>query len=273
LKKHAEGAVDKAGQQYWNDLWAGSEMPAAVDPADRALHNWINRRYHRLFQRLFAGADTSRMRLLEIGCGKSAWLPYFAREFGFSVGGLDYSPVGCHMARDILEANGVRADVVCADLFAPPSGMVGQFDVVVSFGVVEHFEDTAGCLAALARLLKPGGMLITTIPNLVGWIGSVQKRINRPVYDIHQLIDPARLRGAHEQAGLVVMECDYFVFTNFGVCNLAGVPRSPLTVLKKIVLAALARLSMLLWRLEDRIGDLPPRRSVSPYIRCIARKP
>jgi cyclopropane fatty-acyl-phospholipid synthase-like methyltransferase len=30
-------------------------------------------------------------RLLEIGCARSAWLPYFAQEFGIDVSGLDYS--------------------------------------------------------------------------------------------------------------------------------------------------------------------------------------
>lgn len=55
--------------------------------------------------------------------------------------------------------------------FSPPASMLGKFDVVVTFGVVEHFIDTRACLDAMSQFLKPGGLLVTSIPNLAGWIG------------------------------------------------------------------------------------------------------
>lgn len=265
--------MDKAGQKYWNDSWASSDIPQAVDPSDARTENYINRRFHQVFTRLFDRSEASSMRLLEVGCAKSAWLPYFAREFGFSVCGIDYSPNGCQMARRILQANAVEAEIVCADIYSPPEDMLGEFDVVVSFGVVEHFDDTAACLRAVSSFLKPGGLLVTNIPNMVGWIGAIQKLVNRPVYDIHQLIDPARLRAAHELAGLEVLECDYFVCTNFGVNNLIGIStRTATGYLKKVLLAILARASMLVWMVEDRTGSLPAGKFASPYINCVARR-
>ncbi|WP_436620554.1 class I SAM-dependent methyltransferase [Sorangium sp. So ce136] len=45
----------------------------------------------------------------------------------------------------------------------PPERFVGAIDAVVSLGVVEHFEDTAGCLRACARYLRPGGRIITEV--------------------------------------------------------------------------------------------------------------
>ncbi len=265
--------MDKAGQKYWNELWADGEVPSIVDPRDTRLANRVNRRFHHVFQRLFAGYDTSSMRLLEIGCGKSAWLPYFAKEFGFQVYGLDYSPIGCEMARAVLQANKIEAEVVCADFFSSPENLLGKFDVVVSFGVIEHFEDTSGCLRSVSSFLKTGGMLITSIPNMVGMIGAVQKMVNKPVYDIHCLIDPAMLKSAHENAGLAVLECDYFLSTSFGVNNLAGLStRSPSGFLKRILLSFLARVSMLIWLIEEKIGDFPPSKQASPYINCIALK-
>lgn len=265
--------MDKAGQKYWNDSWASSDIPEVVNPSDTRLKNYVNRRFHQVFLRLFDKSETPSMRLLEIGCAKSAWLPYFAKEFGFSVCGLDYSPIGCQMARKVLQVNGVEAEVICADFFAPPENMLGAFDVVVSIGVVEHFDDTASCLSAVSSFLKPGGMLITNIPNMMGWIGSIQKLVNRPVYDIHQLIDPVRLREAHELAGLDVLECDYFVSTSFGVNNLNGISTSTVVgFLKKIFLGVLARVSMLVWSIENKIGSFSQNRFSSPYINCIARK-
>lgn len=265
--------MDKAGPEYWNELWTESDLPSAVNPSDARLENRINRQFHEWFRTLFAERDTASMTLLEIGCGKSAWLPYFAKEFGFRVSGLDYSPVGCEMARAVLRANAVEAEIVCADCFTPPESMRGKFDVVASFGVVEHFDDTAAVLRAMSVFLKSGGLLLTTIPNMVGAIGAIQKVVNRPVYDIHQLIDPAMLTQAHAAVGLEVIECGYFASTSFGVNNLAGLSTStPAGFAKKVFLAVLARASMLVWRIEQVAGELPAGRFASPYIRCIARK-
>jgi len=61
-----------------------------------------------------------------------------------------------------------RQHIVCGELFGPPPWMQEMFDIVMSWGVIEHFEDTAGCLQACSRFLKPGGTMITVIPNMCG---------------------------------------------------------------------------------------------------------
>jgi 2-polyprenyl-3-methyl-5-hydroxy-6-metoxy-1,4-benzoquinol methylase len=265
--------MDKAGQKYWNNAWARSNLPEMVNPSDMRLTNYTNRRFHKLFLQLFDKSNSPSMHLLEIGCAKSSWLPYFANEFGFSVSGIDYSPAGCEMAIQVLRANEVEGDVVCADFFSPPDTMFGTFDVIVSFGVVEHFEDTALCLRAFSLFLKPGGVLITNIPNMVGSIGYIQKIVNKPVYDIHKLIDTLSLAKAHECAGLEVLQCDYFMATGFGVNNLADVPEGSLSwFLKKVFLGVLSRLSMLVWLMEEVMGEFSTRKMFSPYINCVARK-
>ena len=158
--------------------------------------------------------------------------------------------------------------------FSPPQQMLAAFDVVVSFGVAEHFEDTTAYLTAASQFLKPGGTLVTSIPNMVGWIGALLKATNKPVYDIHELLDPAVLMEAHALAGLDVLECDYFLFTSFGVSSLTGVSMSTVSgFLKKVCVAILARVSMLAWFVEDKISAFPANRLTSPYINCIARKP
>ncbi|MDT8287716.1 MAG: methyltransferase domain-containing protein, partial [Elusimicrobiales bacterium] len=197
----------------------------------------------------------------------------FSKEFGFRVAGLDYSPAGCGLAREVLKSAGVEGDIICADLFTPPERLEGGFDAVVSFGVVEHFDDTAACVKAMAAFIKPGGVLVTSVPNLTGWIGVLQKLVNRPVYDIHRVILPEGLREAHEAAGLEVLECGYFVSTDFGVNNLTGIRTgTPSWLLKRILLSLLARVSRTVWLLEETIGELPAGRPFSPYIFCAARR-
>jgi 2-polyprenyl-3-methyl-5-hydroxy-6-metoxy-1,4-benzoquinol methylase len=265
--------MDKAGKKYWNDTWSAIDIPEPVDPSVGGANNLMRRRFHAYFLEIFGAGNPKSETILEVGCAKSSWLPYFSKEFGLSISGIDYSPVGCEMASAVLNKSNVFGEIVCADIFAPPSEMRNKFDYVVSFGVVEHFEDTAACVAAVSAFLKPGGKIITIIPNMVGAIGFIQKFVNRPVFDIHQMIDADALRRGHERAGLKVDTCEYFMATHFGVCNLNGVEaRTVQWFIKKIVLALLIRISKFIWRIEGVFGALPPSKAASPYVVCTATK-
>lgn len=264
---------NKTIKGYWDSMWQSGGAAKKIEPRAPGIRNYTTRKFHAYFKRVFSSLDTGQSKLLEIGCANSVWLPYFDKEFGFNVSGLDYSEIGCDRAKRNLDSNGIEGEVVCADLFSPPSHMLGGYDVVVSFGVAEHFEDTSKCLQALSMFLKSDGLLITNIPNMAGSLGFVQKHINRPVFDIHNPINREEFLYAHEVAGCEIVECDYFMSTNFGVCNLNGIRRPSIKwLMKKIVLALLVRASMLVWMTEERFGALPARRFFSPYINCIAKK-
>ncbi|MCA1991311.1 MAG: class I SAM-dependent methyltransferase [Coleofasciculus sp. S288] len=217
--------------------------------------------------------ETRQMKLLEIGCANSVWLPYFAKEFGFQIFGLDYSEIGCEQEKYILSKAAVKGDVVCSDFFAPPETMLEEFDVVISFGVAEHFEDTATCIQAFSKFLKPKGIMITIIPNMVGLTGWFQKLINRPVFDIHVLLDSDALAESHKVSKLKVVDCDYFMSTHFGVCNLNGIPIGSIAwLIKKGLLFFLIGFSVIIWYLETKLGRFKPNRLASPYINCVALK-
>jgi SAM-dependent methyltransferase len=265
--------MDRAGKAYWDDVWQARTPPAAaVDPASRRLGNRFNQRLHAFFQHTFRTVPTQGRALLEIGCAQSAWLPYFARAFGFVVSGLDYSEIGCALERDVLRAAGVSGDIVCADFFEPPPALRSQFDVVCSFGVAEHFEDTAAALRAFAAYLRPGGLMITLIPNLTGLVGRLTKLFNRPVYDRHVPLTAADLGNAHVAANLSVLRCEYFLSVGFGVANLNGLdPYSVSTRTKRLALRTLERMSVLVWVAEDRLVRLPSTRAWSPFAVCVAR--
>ena len=106
-------------------------LPAPVDPRDKSLSNYVARTSHELFTRVLPRGRT--VRLLEVGCARSRWLPYFAAEHGYEVTGLDYSTMGCEQARQILAAAGVEGRIVEGDLFSPPEELLEAFDVVIPF--------------------------------------------------------------------------------------------------------------------------------------------
>lgn len=264
---------DKAGKAYWDEVWNADALPLPIDPHQTDIDNYVNLRFHEFFSRIFSQFKPQGSRLLEVGCAKSSWLPYFSQQFGCKVYGLDYSEIGCEQSRKILENANVEGEIVCADLFSPPDSLIGKFDFVVTFGVVEHFADTRSCIEALSKFLKPDGILITNIPNMVGLIGIIQKVLNRPVYDIHVPLDTELLIKAHQAPALQVLQCDYFLFTNFGIQNLNGLDASTLSwKVKSIFLKALYLLSKTIWLFESRFSRIKPNRFTSPYIHCVAQK-
>lgn len=256
-------------EQYWTGRWQrGRPQLGAVDPADRRLGNASALAWHLWFREVLGGLPPGS-RLIEVGAARSRWLPYFARQFGFDVTGLDYSGPGCKQAEEILAAAGVKGEIVHGDLFDPPLGLVGRFDVVASFGVVEHFPDTAACLRACARLLAPGGLMVTTIPNMRGTVGLAQRLVDEEVYRTHVPLDDRELAEAHRSTGLEVVSCGYQQFANW---RLVSTGEGRLARRKRLLRRALGGLTTLALRAQ-RLGlALPANRLTSPYLACLARE-
>lgn len=264
---------DLAGKAYWDTVWTEGKIPEPVNPRGRGARNHYNRQLDTWFHKILTPAKDRPVTLLEIGCARSSWLPYFAREFGYAITGLDYSELGCEQERAILKKANIPGEIVYGDMFAPPQAMQSKFDVVISFGVAEHFEQTETCIAAFASFVKPGGIVVTLIPNMVGMNGSLTKWVNRPVYDIHVPLDAQMLQQAHTKAGLEVESCSHLMSTNFGVPNLNGLdPTQMTTRMKRILLRGLHLFSHLIYWIEEKTTPLPATRLLSPYIVCVARK-
>lgn len=100
----------------------------------------------------FVERHEARGRLLEVGCGEG-WFLEAAREKGFEVEGLEPEPARAARVRARL---GVPVTCGYIEGAALPAG---SFDVVYHTDLVSHFPDPVGALRAMARLLKPGGVL------------------------------------------------------------------------------------------------------------------
>ena len=186
--------------------------------------------------------------------------------------GIDYSATACEKAKAVLAREGVKGEVVQADFLQPPARLLGTHDFGFSYGVVEHFDDTTVCLAAFRRCLRPGGLLITFIPNLAGVLGELQKRLNRRIYDIHVPLGAEALAEAHRRAGMEVVESGYIGCSNFGVITL-GDDLLPLAGLRHVARRALMGVSAAAWVVDRHVVSLPASRTFSPYVACVARAP
>lgn len=211
--------------------------------------------------------------LIEVGAGGSDLLIDAQKRFGQArVVGLDYLPEACDLLRQRAKEAGAHIEVACADLYAPPPELIGAFDVVMSYGVVEHFTDLDGIIAAISRFAKPGGTVFTLIPNVKGSVyQALMKRWNPKVYDAHVPYDTIDLAAAHKKAGLRAEMCEYFLSSHFGILSWCFADR-PKSGLDYRLYVWLTRLSKLSWWLERRFFPLPATRRWAPYIVCVAHK-
>jgi SAM-dependent methyltransferase len=224
---------------------------------------------HSHFEDVLAPLQGRQARLIELGCAQSKWLPYFARHWRFHVAGLDTSELGCQRAREMLAAAGVSGAIQRGDMFHPPPQMRDCFDVVLSIGLVEHFTETTSAVAACAAFAKPGGIVLTIIPNMNGIVGLLQRTLDRSVYDLHVPLDVDLLAAAHVNAGLSVSRCEYLLSANFAVVNHPGLrPR----VVNTLVRSALIGGTGVVWTAERFGFEVPPSRRMSPYVSCVALK-
>ncbi len=104
---------------------------------------------------LGAGATDGRQ-ILDVGCGTGTMLTHLAR-FGDARGvDMDLEAVGyCH-DRGLQQVTQSGADSLPFEK--------DRFDVVTALDVVEHIDDDLGALREMKRVLKPGGLLLLTVP-------------------------------------------------------------------------------------------------------------
>ena len=113
---------------------------------------------------LFAGGE-EQPRVLDFG--GAATLPiYFLAARGCPVACLDIDERLCEATRRAAARHRWPLRVSSQNLLEapPPPELAGPFDAVISASVLEHLpkEQQAIALARLARLLRPGGVLVLT---------------------------------------------------------------------------------------------------------------
>jgi SAM-dependent methyltransferase len=102
-------------------------------------------------------------RLLDLGCGDGTNLGWLA-PFAERLYGSDYNLV--RLAR--AQARGSGATLFLADILDYPAAD-NFFDVVFFNHVIEHIERDRDALREVARILKPGGLLVLGTPNEGAW--------------------------------------------------------------------------------------------------------
>ena len=98
---------------------------------------------------------------LEVGCG-SARLSGLVGAEGLRAVGLDYCAKATSLAQATFVQAGVRGDAVMGDAFRLPF-RDESLDVVLSTGLLEHFEEPGPIVGEMVRVLRPGGLFYSDV--------------------------------------------------------------------------------------------------------------
>ncbi|HKY33166.1 MAG TPA: class I SAM-dependent methyltransferase [Candidatus Polarisedimenticolia bacterium] len=255
----------KEGGAYYTaapeDLLRRPVLPDPMRLRDRRLIDLFDR---------FGGISPGR-RVMELGCGGSPWLPFLAVARGADVTGLELEPHAAELARANLLGAGARGTILCRDAFARWPDLEGRFDLVFSMGVMEHFDDVEVRLAAAGRYLRPGGRILTTVPNLQGINWTLQRLGDLRTLRAHVVHGRRSLRAAHEAAGFDTIAAGYSGFYDGFLTSSASS-----TPARRRVHAALCRLTSLAaaaWIRAGRGALAPEAPWWSAHVFCAGRAP
>jgi 2-polyprenyl-3-methyl-5-hydroxy-6-metoxy-1,4-benzoquinol methylase len=158
---------------------------------------------HRALARLPLRALSERPpgELLDVGCGRGDLGAELVRR-GWHVAGVDPSAGAAATAR----ARGLDARVGTLESVAYRDE---RFDAAVMNHTLEHMPDPIADLDRVFRVLRPGGLLLISVPNFASWqrrlFGSRWYPLDLPRHRTH--FTQRSLRLALESAGFDVVSC------------------------------------------------------------------
>lgn len=124
---------------------------------------------------------------IELGGFPGYYSTFLKKYFDLKVTLFDYF-IHQKIIDELLAFNDLKSteiNIIEADLFTYQP--TEKYDLVSSFGLIEHFENTKEIIEKHLIFLNDGGTLFITLPNFKGVNGWVQKNFDKYNYDKHNM--------------------------------------------------------------------------------------
>lgn len=238
-----------APQKYWNANYENTiyKKPGARDPL------------RKLLTRFFQG---QKGRVLEIGCYPGSYLSVFG-DLGFELSGVDLTPRVRGDFLDWLKNNGYRlGSIEQADFFAFQSEQ--KYDVVCSFGFIEHFTNYLEVISKHLVLLESSGCVVITCPNFRGGVQKfLHKTFDGENFKRHNIeaMNPLEWKAFLEKQDFEILYCGWFGGYDFWI------EKQERSLGKTFLLKVFLVLNKIL-----RLVPVPNSEAYSPFCGLVARK-
>lgn len=242
-------------RNFWVSYWESKTDLSVVIPQNYLFH-----------QQLADIVKRNNVKAaIELGGFPGYYAVFLKKYLKIDVTLLDYF-VHPPITAQLLQTNNLTSNdihIIETDLFNYQTDK--QYDLVLSCGLIEHFNDTADIINRHISFVKPGGALFITLPNFTAVNGWFQKTFDQENYDKHNIksMDPALLASICERAGLTEVKSGYFGKFSVWLEN------------EKEKSAGVRLFKKAVWLTGKVLTKLIPieSKSLSPYIVLTAKKP
>jgi len=148
-------------KDYWDQRWGRARLPAIVEPT---TSHPVAREILRLLR---SHLPKEKQSVVEIGGAPGQYCAYLSKYHGYEANIIEYSEVGCRKTRENFDLLDLDINTYQRDFFSDLSDLP-RFDVVMSLGFIEHFDNLDDVLRRHVSLLRKGGTLVLGVPNFRG---------------------------------------------------------------------------------------------------------
>jgi len=188
-------------KEFWENYWENKPDLAAPVPKNILFGDTLTKLVR----------ENNIKSSIELGGFPGLYAVFIKKYLGIESCLLDYF-IHKPLFQKLLQANELKEgaiEVLETDLFQYSPSRV--YDLVYSFGLIEHFEDPKPVLKKHIEFLSEKGFLYITLPNFRGVNGWIQKKLDPSNLAIHNLgtMDPVLLKSYLEEMGMEVLESRY----------------------------------------------------------------
>ncbi len=222
------------------------------------------------------------MRVLELGCGGARFLPHLGARVGVEIAGIDFSELGIERTKNTCRALGVDdSKIVLGEIFEYASQHADEFDLVFSYGLVEHFEDISEIVSAHLECARPGGRVLVVAPNLAGAQLAWATRVSPQCFTTdrtegfvwHRAITPTEVAYTLAMLGGVEVETEHLGGPRLWAYPQAGGRTKALILSERVTRKLVNGFGEVVNRLSTRVAGALAGKVISPLFAVSATKP
>ena len=211
-----------------NEWWDKSGSFSALHKMSNARIEFIIRNSRRIRSKNYSDVNVlNGLKCLDIGCGGGILSEPMSR-LGAIVTGIDASEMAIQSAVAHSRKSRLDIDFKCmstGDLIK--SSLDNQFDIIIASEVIEHVSNRALFLSDIAKLCKPGGLVVFTTINksilgvLLGKFFAEEfiKVVPKGTHDPNKFISPNQLIKEAEKYKIILDDITGFIPT-FNIKNI-----------------------------------------------------
>lgn len=238
-----------AEQSFWNDFYASIKFNTAS--TDDVIRKWIE-------NNVIVKPEAT---CIEIGCFPGRYLTVFG-DMGYRLSGIDLTPrVDVDFPKWLIEKKYKTDFFEKIDFFHFKP--IARYDVVCSFGFIEHFKNWETVIQMHLDLVASGGYIVIETPNFKGLIQrAIHLLLDYENYKRHHIpsMVPHKWKKILEQNNFEIITYGYIGTFDFWVES------EPKTFFQKVTYKFFSKMKPLLKKIFG-INSL-----TSPYMGIIGKK-